>query len=257
MSQANVRSPIQAMAALHNSSSNCSLAATGKVEPLLFRLPLELRQHIYAFIFGSRHEIDLRAAKFELDSRHRDAIYRPQSDKLRESDRLKNKRRTEMLKEGEWRTGILEVSRAVSNEALDVLYGQPIFIVDIYRSNYGNLLKLGAANLQRIRRLRILVLPKGVSYGRPFVFDPQLWFPLLEGMLLFCIVALQPLRARTYFNVPTLEEELWEWTTWLDPVLEYFRANLSKTTAIEFDADGGAETTAIMDKYFGSAYQRS
>ena len=244
------------MAALHKSSSNCSEAVAGKVEFLLPRLPLELRQHVFAFIFGPRRVVDLRHVPLELDVWSRDMIYRPLSEKLRECDRFENRWRTEMLEESEWKTGILEVSRAISDEALDFLYGQNTFVVGIYGTDYRRLLKLGAANLRRIHHLRIVARPVGTSYENPLVMDPRFWLPLLEGMVQFCIVAQQPLVARDQLNAPTLEPELCEWTTWLDPVLEYFRATLPKTTAVSLDNDDHAETTAMMDKHFGSGYQK-
>ena len=156
----------------------------------------------------------------------------------------------------EWRTGILEVSKAISDEALDVLYGQNAFIVDVHGSGCHDLLKFGVANLQRIRYLRIVARPMGISYGRVLILDPQLWLPLLEGLLQFCIVAQQPLAARGYPGAPSLKEDLRKWTTWLDPVLEYFSTNLPKTTVVGLDDAGHAETTAMMNRYFDSGYQK-
>jgi len=155
----------------------------------------------------------------------------------------------------EWRTSVLEVSKAISNEALAVLYGQNIFVTDIHAEDYLKFLKFGVANLRRVHYLRIVARPMGVSYGRSLVFDPQLWLPLLEGLLQFCIVAQQPLAARGYHDAPTIVEDLFEWTTWLDPILEFFSTNLPKTTAVGLGDDGRAETTAMMDKHFGSGYQ--
>lgn len=92
------------------------------------------------------------------------------------------------------------------------------------------------------------------------MFDPRLWLPLLEGLQQFCIVAQQPLALRDeyvgYFQGPTLEEQLASWTTWLDPILEYFSIHLSKATVVGLDADDCAETTTMMDKHFGSGYQK-
>jgi hypothetical protein len=263
------------MAALYNCSSDFSIAVTGKVEPLLLRLPLELRQRIYAIIFGPRRLVDLRRVHLELDPWSRSMIYRPKAEKLHKSDVLGNDRGVdiepeEKLSESnmkdayhfdedfmyEWRTGILEVSRAMSNEALDVLYGQNTFVVDIHGQGYRKFLKFSVANLRRVHYLRIVARPMGVSYGRPLIFDPQLWFPLLEGLLQFCIVAQQPLAARSYYDAPTLEELLCEWTTWLDPILKYFSKNLPRTTAVGLDDDGRAETTAMMDRYFDPGYQK-
>lgn len=58
---------MQTMAGLEDCSSNRSVAVTGKVEPLLLRLPLELRQRTYAIIFSPRRLIDLRHVQLKLD----------------------------------------------------------------------------------------------------------------------------------------------------------------------------------------------
>ncbi|KAG6993940.1 hypothetical protein G7Y79_00049g085000 [Physcia stellaris] len=228
----------------YNHSDGCSVA-TGNVGSPLLRLPLELRRRIYAFIFGHRHPIDLRHVRAELDPWWRSMIYQPQSEKLNHMDLF------------EWRTGITGVSRAISNESLDVLYGQNVFIVHIHRGGFSHIFsKMGVANSRRIRFLRVVARPMGICYGKPMVFNPQIWLPLLDGLLQFCIVAHQPLTAEGYYGASTLEQDLREWTVWLDPILKYFSRNLPKTTAVGLDDDDHAETTAVMDKHFDSGYQK-
>ena len=279
------------MATLQKCSSDDPVAVTGKIEPGLLRLPLELRQRIYAIIFGSPRLVDLRHVKVALDPYSRNMIYRPKLEKLREKNSKKwierddyenekdfeselevhaSCRSSENFESGseeyayrfsedfmyEWRTGILEVSKAISDETLDVLYGQNAFVVDVHGRGYHDLLKFGVANLRRIRYLRIVARPMGISYGSALILNPQLWLPLLDGLLQFCIVAQQPLVARGYPGAPNLKEDLREWITWLDPVLEYFSTNLPKTTVVSLDDDDHAETTAIMDKHFNSGYQK-
>lgn len=285
---------IGTMAALYNCSSESSIAVTDKVESRLLRLPLELRQQIYGIIFGPGRLVDLRIVRVGLRAWSKSMIHRTKSEKQPESDawsstmndrierlrlyesyKLENdddidsdseeKQSESDMKDAyrvnedfrfEWRTGILEVSRAISNEALDILYGQNTFVVDIHARGYRKFHEFGVANLRRIHHLRVVARPMGVSYGTPLVFDPQLWLPLLEGLQQFCIVAEQPSAARGYYNAPSLEQKLCEWTTWLDPILEYFSVNLPKTTVVSLDADGRAETTAMMDKHFDSGYQK-
>ena len=108
----------------------------------------------------------------------------------------------------EWRTGILKVSRAISDGALNILYGQNIFAADIHGEGYLDFCKFSVTNLRRIHHLRIVARPIGVSYGKPPRFDPQPWLPLLEGLVQFCIVAQQSLTAGGYYNAPTHEEDL-------------------------------------------------
>ena len=270
------------MMTLHSCSSDDLVAVTEKVETGLLRLPLELRQHIYGYIFSSPRLIDLSHVKLALDPHKRSIIYRPKSEKQRE--KWKNWLETQnheshydnvkrRLEENiyawrfsgdymdEWRTGILGVSSATSTEVLDVLYGHNVFVANIHGGGYHELLKFSVANLRRVRNLRIVARPEGTSYGKPLLFDPQfwlsqLWLPLLEGLLQFCIVAQQPLAARGYSGAPTLEQDLHEWTTWLDPILKCFSTNLPKTTIVSLDDDGCAETTAMMDKHFNTGYQK-
>ena len=255
---------------------------TGKTESLFFRLPLELRRHIYAMIFGPQRLVDLRHVQCELDPLTRSMIYRPKSEKLHKTYILGNDEDfdggdedfdngdEEKLSESdiedahrfstdfmfEWRTGILEVSRTISNEALDILYGQNTFIVDIHGMSYRKFRNFNAANLRRVHYLRVVAQPAGISHGTALVFDPQIWLPMLEGLLQFCIVAQQPLAAGGYYNAPTLAEDLCNWTSQLNPILNYFSANVPKTAAVSLDGNDCAETTAIMDKYFGLRYKK-
>ncbi|KIW25740.1 uncharacterized protein PV07_08896 [Cladophialophora immunda] len=151
---------------------------TDKVENLLLHLPLELRQRIYVTVLGPPRLVLRLNFSFELDDFLRAMIYRPKSEKLRESEGLakfyneidgeSEEGFSESDKENahrfsddvmyEWRTGILEVSRSKSH----------IFVTNIHG---------------------------------------ELWLPLLEGLSQFCIVAQQPLAARNYYDAPTLEED--------------------------------------------------
>ena len=289
------------MAAVYNFSSDRSVAVTGKVEPPLLRLPLELRQQIYAIVLGPRRLIDLRHVQVELDPYTRFMIDRSKSEKqherdekyegvdgeneeklaesvgkLAESEEELSESVGELAESGEKlsesyfggayrfsedfmyerRTGILGVSRIISNETLDILYGQNVFVVDIHGEGYRKFLKFGASNLRRVRYLRIVARPMGISYGKPLDFDSHLWLPLLEELQQLCVVAQQPLAAGGYWKAPTLEEDLCEWTTWLDPILKCLGTHLPKTTAVSLDDDGHVETTAMMHKYFNNNYQK-
>jgi hypothetical protein len=108
-------------------------------------------------------------------------IYRPKLEKLRERsfpeyDEDIDEDAYHFSEEFmyEWRTGILEVSRAISSDVLNVLYRQNIFVVDIHGEGYLQFRKFGAANLRRVRYLRIVARPIGISYRRALIFDPKL-----------------------------------------------------------------------------------
>ena len=58
---------------------------------------------------------------------------------------------------------ILEVSRAVSNETLSILYEQNNSVVDINGDGYLQFLEFSVANLQHVHYLRDVARPMGVS----------------------------------------------------------------------------------------------
>lgn len=216
----------------------------------LLRLPLELRQNIYALILPDLPRFSLCSAPKKADPGKRAMIYQPKSEKPYERGS-----KEEAL--SEWRTGILSVSRALSNDVLDFMYGQApqLMFIDCAFEHFR---RIGAANLQRIRRLCIVVRSMWllVPDRQPMAFDPELWHPPLEGLQQLSIVAQQPLAHRGYygpsFEAPTFEEQLDNWTAWLDPVLEYFSTHISKETVVSVDADNLPETTAVMDRHFSS-----
>ncbi|KAL8663685.1 MAG: hypothetical protein Q9202_003631 [Teloschistes flavicans] len=213
---------------------------TGPVDPLLLRLPLELRQQIYTIIFGPRRCVQLVSGA-DLWSR----------------SLIKGGFDTENAYTHGLNPGILGVSRSISDEALDVLYGRHVFVVNIHWEDCLKVRKFGVANLRRIRHLCIMAQSEAVFYEEPRVLNPQLWLPLLEGLVQFQIVAQEPVATRGYHgDDPILRKTLREWITWLDPVLQYFSLNLSETTAVSIDDDGRAETTAMMKKHFGTGYRR-
>ena len=269
-----------------NYPDECSVEMTDKAETMLFRLPIELRQRIYTLVLRQQSLVDFNFVRFPLDEWSRSEIPRPKAGKLCKSQESRYDKEIEIGPEEKQyesdssdfsdmtvtssllsedvrlgcSTGILGVSKTVSNEALDILYGHSVYILDIYREGYRALIKIGAANLRRIRYLCIVALPLGISYPKPLVMDPQLWLPLLEGLLQLYIVGRQPLEHQILYQIlyraTTLQEALCEWTNWLDPILKYLSTNIPETTVVSLDDDGRAETTAIMEKHFGSRYQK-
>lgn len=219
----------------------------GKIEPPLLRLPLELRQQIYDLVFDPPRVVDLLYVNLELEDDSRSTIYRSKSEKLHDSD----------YSLSEWKTGILEVSRTISSEALDVLYGRHMFVVGIWERSYRKLLNFPVANLRRIRYLRVNAQLRGISHEKPLVFDSQpSWLPLLEGLRHFCLVAHQMTQEMNQHNPRIVENERCAWIYCMDPIMEYFSTNLPKTTAVFLDDDNRADTTALMNKHFGPDHQK-
>jgi hypothetical protein len=153
-------------------------------------------------------------------------------------------------------TGILSVSRQISEEALNVLYGRNLFIVLVHGGAHDKLLKFGTANIQRIRHLRLVAQPMGICYPEPMKFDSRLWAPLLTNLRQLCLVVQQPLRARGYYNAPSLEEDMREWVAWLEPILRYLAENITKTTIVGIDDNDLVKTGELVQKCFPSGYEK-
>jgi hypothetical protein len=154
------------------------------------------------------------------------------------------------------KTGILCVSRQISEEALNVLYGRNLFIVLINGGSHDYLLKFGTGNIRRIRYLRLVAQPMGICYSQTMKFDARLWIPLLTDLNRLCLVAQQPLRAGGYYNAPSLEEDMRIWVAWLEPILRYLARNIPKQCIVEIDHNDSVETSELVQKCFTNDYER-
>lgn len=206
-----------------------TLSQCGSKPSGFFCLPLEIREEIY-FHLLSHSAIFVQYLNFE--------VY------------------TWMWEDPERKTGILSVSRQISEEALNVLYGRNLFIVTVHGGAHNKLLKFGNANLRRIRYLRLVAQPMGICFPKPVQFDSQLWIPLLTGLSQLCLVAQQPLQARSYYNAPSFEEDMQRWIAWLEPILRYLAQNISEKTSVKVDDNKLVETGDVIQKHFRSGYER-
>lgn len=153
------------------------------------------------------------------------------------------------------KASILRVSRQISAEALDVLYGRNLFIAHVHGGAQDELLKFGTPNLKRIRYLRLVAQPMG-CFPKPITFDSQFWIPLLTDLSQFCLVAQQPLPSGRSYHGPIFQENMREWIAWLEPIVRYLAQNISGTTIVAVDDNNLEETRGVVQKYFHSGYRR-
>ncbi|KAE8451696.1 hypothetical protein EG329_003153 [Mollisiaceae sp. DMI_Dod_QoI] len=210
-------------------------------------LPLEIRESIYIHLL-LRSAVLVQYLDFEVDSWIKSIWEDPERlDYFADAEGIVPKRKT----------SILSVSRQISEEALNVLYGRNLFIVHIHDGAHRDLLKFGTANLRRIRHLRLVAQPNGVCFPKPIKFDSKLWIPLLTDLSQLCLVVQQPLQARTYYyNAPSLEEDVRKWVAWLEPIIRYLAQNIKETTTVGIDDNDLIETGEVVQKYFCSGYEK-
>jgi hypothetical protein len=209
-------------------------------------LPLELRDKIYSLLLV-RGAVHLQYLQFEVDSWTRSMW--EDIEQLELSDDMEDifpKRKT----------GILSVSRLISEEALNVLYGCNLFVVLINGGAHNNLIRFGTDNIRRIRHLRLVAQPMGICYPETLKIETQLWVPLPRDLNRLCLVAQQLLQARGYYNARNLEEEKGEWVAWLEPILQYLGGIIAKTNIVEIDDNELVETRELMQKNFSPGYRK-
>lgn len=207
-----------------------------------FSLPLEIRERIY-FLLLPHGAICVQQLHFEIDSWIR-SIWEDPEERVYYDDVPKRK------------TGILSVSRQISEEAFNLLYGRNLFIVHVHGGAHNKLLNFGSFNIRRIRSLRLVAQPMGICFPKPVQFDSRLWIPLLTDLSQLCLVVQQPLQAMSYYNAPRLEEDMQEWIAWLEPILRYLARNITEKTIVGIDDNKLVETGDVIQKYFCSGYER-
>jgi hypothetical protein len=142
---------------------------------------------------------------------------------------------------------IFFVSRQISEEALDVLYGDNVFNVQLNADGENHLINnFTEANRRRMRRLLVTAEPRGSSYMPTMIPDNALWSSILPQLRWLRIVAAQPLETSFYCGELTFEERLQRWINWLQPFLQCFSRNLLSQTIVEIDDNGCIQTRTLI-----------
>lgn len=192
-------------------------------------IPLELRQEVYRFIFLAREPIDQRSLVFKDE---------------------------QTWQEWKKRTAILRVSRQVNGEALNVLYGENIFEVDVHHGNHNVVWNFSLANQLRIRRLQLVIRPEGISWVPPVRLNSPIWPQILSNLIKLCIVAQQPLHLPTYSMDYDLNEHMEQWLSGLKSTLDYVCQHISTRAVVEVDDDDREETGEVIKAYFPYGYKK-
>jgi hypothetical protein len=149
------------------------------------------------------------------------------------------------------------VSKQISEEALDFLYGENIFQLHLHGAGeYFLRQKISERNRRRMRYILAIAQPKGVSFQPGRKPDNALWSSILPNLKVFRLVAQQPPEAAGYDNAPTLEQEMDRWLTWIKPFLECFGRHLLSTVVVEVDDDDRKETSELVKEGLPNGYRK-
>ncbi|EPE34680.1 hypothetical protein GLAREA_10374 [Glarea lozoyensis ATCC 20868] len=215
-------------------------------------LPLEVRLQIYHYCI--RHERLVDVSCPSLDN-HQDTLDRKSRREQRDGIMEFGRHEHFWLPRTKSNT-ILLLSRQISEEALDVLYGDNIFKVQLNADGGNRLINnFTEANRRRMRRLLITAEPRGSSYMPRMIPNNALWSSILPQLRWLRIVAAQPVENSFYCGELTIEGRLEHWINWLQPFLQCFSANLSSQTIVEMDDDGCIETGTLIKNCLPKGYR--
>jgi hypothetical protein len=154
------------------------------------------------------------------------------------------------------KNSIFLLSKQISEEALDILYGDNVFKLRLHGQGEYYLKKnFTDRNRQRMRYLLPIAQPIGVSYTPGNIVDDALWCSILPYLKGLRMVVEQPVEAGGYYNAPTLEQDMDCWVKWIRPYLQCFGQYLSVQTKVQVDHDGRSETGALVKEYFPHGYR--
>jgi hypothetical protein len=196
----------------------------------LLRVPLEIRREIYRYFLVYPEPIRVQSLDVSRD---------PWSDDYYQylgRDR---------------HTAVLQVSRQISEESLDLLYGENFFEV-ILGDEYENVLsRFAPANMERIRRVQLVLSPSGCSL--PLQLGLQL--PVLTHLTKLRIVAQHPLELADGRNT-SFKQAMNNWLTWVRSVLAFISKYIPVGIDIKIDDNEMEETETLIKKCLFSNYQK-
>jgi hypothetical protein len=201
-------------------------------------LPFEIRLRIYHYLIPQNRVIEVNNPRIEYPFHDIDL-------------------NCDVLTFGRNRNSYLLVSKQISEETLDILYGENIFKIYLHVDRHILLWEnFTTANIRRMRDILVIAHPGCVSRQVTAKPNEELWASVLPNLRRFRLVAEQPQRGRSYYGAPMLEQQLEEWDEWLRPFLECFGRYLSEGTVVEVDTNEKVETEKIVQESLPNGWRR-
>ncbi|KAI0111659.1 hypothetical protein F4814DRAFT_450333 [Daldinia grandis] len=223
----------------------------------LLDLPLELRNEIYAHLLVQKEPLLCSRVWFSTAARH---LRRLAKEKARDCCG-RNYACTHYDARLRPRTSLLRACRQVSDEALEVLYTQSVFRVDLEsRSKLLRFFTVGKANLRRIRHLRLSAFTAYYSYCiagpgekqwqffRPAALDAAFWMALLGGLVTLEFIMKVPIWGH---------HDGWPvWVAQLEAVLSFVGEHVDEGTDVAVDDNYSMFLCEAVDRCFRKPFRR-
>ena len=150
------------------------------------------------------------------------------------------------------KNSIFLVCKQISNEALDVMYGENAFRHYLHADG-GLRLKRNFTDANR-RRMRMLLLTaqhRGWIGG--ITPDIAMWSSIIPTLNILRLVAEQPVQ-ETYLNAPPLEKSMESWFMFMQAFLNCFH-HLLEGKLLEVDFNGKTETGEVVKECMFGGYR--
>ncbi|KAK3385338.1 hypothetical protein B0H63DRAFT_181689 [Podospora didyma] len=149
---------------------------------------------------------------------------------------------------------LLLLCRQVTNEVEEILYAENIFLVEMHNDGQKLLGRLFSPERRdKMRKLVLLLQPKGPYYIPTFRFDPSVWYTTLSKLSMLGIVAEQPRPSALVLGKDDDFDELRnltdQWMKWLHLAMEHLLRMVPKgpkATKIMVDANNAKATMAAL-----------
>ncbi|KAF2788939.1 hypothetical protein K505DRAFT_314013 [Melanomma pulvis-pyrius CBS 109.77] len=151
---------------------------------------------------------------------------------------------------GEDKSTILRVSKQISSEALNVLYGANTFKVALHGDPNAQLSKIAPQNRKRVRRFQLILRPVDITYGKnPTRLDSQIWDPMLANLLELCIAAQEPPQAQGWYISQTFKQDMLRWRWWVAAVFLYLDFRVPEHLVFQMDVGNQEEAIKLVHRY--------
>jgi len=238
-------------------------SATARTPTSFLHLPYELRLQIYCNCLPFKQILDLhplphdRQCQVNSLLKHDKGISYPKS-KLPRVRGEEGWARTGSAFENTALPNILVASRQISNEALDILYGENIFHIYLFSKGEDQLKRvISRANRARIRHI-LLVLYGDFS----FTLDSTVWNDFLPLLKSLRIVTTEPVFDCGHKgpNPRECKEVRWrekrkEWLEWLERIVNCISQTVSSNTVVLVER-GDEDATKLIQKHLPQGDQR-
>ncbi|KAF2261220.1 hypothetical protein CC78DRAFT_361330 [Lojkania enalia] len=212
-------------------------------------LPTELRLQIYYYIIPRERVIPVTSPQFNKSPSAKWLHHTSEPDESCDQPGFSYDSKPELSCKPDYpthcTTNVFLMSKQTSNEALDILYGDNVFRLEIDRDDYYFRTNFTEPNRRRMRFLVISMGPVRLSYRdkRP---DGNLWSPVLPSVKRFRIVA-KPPDHYTYSRSP--EQDMNDWLNYRTPYLQCFGSLLSGNATVEVDVDGRKDAFELVKEH--------